>query len=245
MTTEAKHTYGTTLKRGANAIAEVKSITGPELSLNAIDATHLTSPDTFKEFVGGLRDGGEVSIEGNFYPGDTNGQAGLYDDLINATLQSFTITFPTAMATTWTFSGLVTKFKTDAPLDDVVPFSATIKISGKPALNITLSTGMSGWSGIEENGGAALTEVPGFAIDVFEYACTVNTASTYVKMTPTAAGHTITIYNHFDGASQTVASGAQSGELDLDAADSVTQIDVTVQESGKVAKVYTFYIVRP
>jgi len=241
----AKHTYTTILARNGNTIAEVKSISGPEMSLNAIDVTHLNSPDAFKEFVGGMRDGGEVSIEGNFYPGDTNGQKGLHDDLVAATMQTFVLTFPTAMATTWTFTALVTKFKTEAPLDDKVPFSASMKISGKPVLAITLSTGMSGWAGIEENAGAALVEVPGFAIGTFEYSCTVNTLSTWVKMTPTAAAHTITIHDYFDDSYQTVASGNQSGALDIGAADTVTQIDVTVQETGKVAKTYVFYIVRP
>jgi len=242
---DAVHSYGTTLTRNGNTIAEIKSIDGPELSMSTPEVTHLNSDDKFREYIGGLLDSGEVALEGNFYPGDTNGQAGLYDDMLNRTLQTFVLTFPAAMATTWSFSAYVVKFKTGAPEDGQVPFSASLKISGKATLNITLSTGMSAWSGIEENAGAALTEVPGFAIGEFEYSCTVNTASTWVKFTPTAASHTITIHDHFDDSYQTVASGNQSGALDLDAADSVTQIDVTVQESGKVAKTYTFYIVRP
>lgn len=241
----AVHSYGATLTRNGNTIAEVKSISGPKVSLSTVDVTHLNSDNKYREYIGGLLDSGEVTFDCNFYPGDSNGQAYLYTDMEARTLQTFVLTLPTAMATTYTFTALVTGIDLDIPEDDKVGISVTLKISGKATRGITASTGMSALAGIEDNSSAALSEVPSFAIGTFEYSCTVNTASTWVKLTPTAASHTITITDNYDSSEQTVASGAQSGELALDSADSVTQIDVKVQESGKTAKTYTLYVVRP
>ena len=243
--TNAVSSYGTTITYAGNAIAECNSIDGPEKSLNTIDASHLTSADHYKEFIGGFRDGGEVTLEGNFYPGDTLGQIALSTALDNATVGAFVITFPASTGTTWTFTALVTKFKTGAPLDDKLPFSVTLKISGKPTLGVTLSTGMSGWSGVEEAAAAALVEVPGFAIGVFTYSCVVDTTTTWVTMTPTAAAHTIVVTDDFDDSTQTIPSGNTTGQMDIGAADSVTLFTVNVKEAAKAAKNYYFYIVRP
>jgi predicted secreted protein len=48
------------------SIAEVNSISGPSLSRDTIDVTSLDSTSGYREFIGGFRDGGEVSLEMNF-----------------------------------------------------------------------------------------------------------------------------------------------------------------------------------
>src|SRR6185436_920891 len=50
------------------AVAEVKSIGGPSLSRDAVEATHMESPDDHAEFIPGLANGGEVSLVLNFRP---------------------------------------------------------------------------------------------------------------------------------------------------------------------------------
>ena len=70
MATNAAIGHGTLWKRGNGAspteafatVAEVTAISGPGISRDTIDATHMESPDRFREFVGGLRDGGEVTV---------------------------------------------------------------------------------------------------------------------------------------------------------------------------------------
>jgi len=244
MATNAIHTWGTILERTGNTIAEITSITGPELSLNAVDVTHLTSPNTFKEFIGGMRDGGEVAIEGNFYSGDTNGQIGLYDDLVAAIVQDFVITFPNG--TTWTFKALVTAFGVDTPLDDKVPFKATMKVTAKPTLGITALANMTAWAGTEENAGAALVPVPNpWVAGTYLYNCVVNTLSTYIIMTCTQATATIVIINGFNGIESTVLTGIPSGQLALDAADTITDFTVRITDAGKSPIEYVFRIVRP
>ena len=47
-------------------ISNVNNISGPSMSSEPIEITDHDSEDGFKRFVGGLKDGGEVSIEGRF-----------------------------------------------------------------------------------------------------------------------------------------------------------------------------------
>ncbi len=236
--------FGVTLKRDGTAIAEITNIGGVEVSRAMIDFTNNDSADIYREFKPGLKDSSEVSISGNFKAGDTNGQVGLLTDFEAGTLQAFILTFPTSITATWTFSAYVTKFKvSDFAVDGKVSFNASLKISGKPTLAVTASTGMSALTGIEEQAGGAITLLPTFAIGTFAYTVTVNTLSTYIKLTPTAATHVITISN--GTSEQTVTSGAQSGEIDLGVAGTITTITVTVTESGKTAKVYTITVSRP
>ena len=247
MVTSAVDAYNTILARTGNDVAEINSIDGPEMSLSAIDVSHLESPDNFREFIGGLRDGGEIAIEGSLIVGDTLGQIGLRDDLLNATVQDFTITFPTATGTIWTFKGLVTKFKTGAVIDDRLTFSCSIKVTAKPDMGVTLSANMTAWSGTEENGGAALVPVPNpFAAGTYLYNCVVNTASTYIIMTCTQATATsIIIVNGFNGIESTVLTTIPSGQLALDAADTITDFTVKIKDANKAVIEYVFRIVRP
>lgn len=52
------------------SLAEISNLTGPNLSRNWIDATHMESADTAKEFIAGLIDIGEVTCDCNFLPGN-------------------------------------------------------------------------------------------------------------------------------------------------------------------------------
>jgi hypothetical protein len=100
---------------------------------------------------------------------------------------------------------------------------------------------MSALSLADTNG--ALTPIPTFVIGTFLYTFSVLTASAWVKFTPTAANHTITIVCGTQ--SETITSGSQSGAITLGSAGTVTTITITVQETAKVAKTYTFYVTRP
>ena len=47
-------------------IAEINSITGPNKSRDTIDVTSLDSTGGYREFIGGFRDGGSVTLPMNF-----------------------------------------------------------------------------------------------------------------------------------------------------------------------------------
>jgi len=241
--TEAIAAYGTTLQWNAQPLAELTSISGPSISIDTIDVTHYGSASGFKEFIAGFGDGGEVTLEGNFLPGDTDGQYAFKVDAFAKAVREVIITFPAAAATTWTFNGLVTSLDFDEAKEEQLKFSATIKISGVPALAITASTGMATLTGKEQTLEAALVFVPAFAIGTFTYTVTVDTASDWVTLTPTADSHTITITCGTQ--IQTVTSTYESTSIILGLAGTTTTITVKVQQSGKVAKTYTLYISRP
>lgn len=62
--------FGTQFKRGDGGgvevftpLADVTNVSGPGLSRETIDVTSHGSPDAWMQFIGGLKDGGEVSLE--------------------------------------------------------------------------------------------------------------------------------------------------------------------------------------
>lgn len=249
MVTEAKIGYGTILKWGDNGgsiqIAELTKIGAVSLSTSKIDATTLTSPDSYKEMLPGLIEPGDVAIEGNFRP-DDSGQIAMLNDMNSRTKRDFTIEFPTALSTaTWTGEAYITAFAAgDATPEGVIPFSATLTITGKPTLNVSASAGMSAMTGIEETGSTALVIVPTVAAGTYTYvADPINTASTWVKLTVTAASQTIKVT--VLGVEHILTSGVQSEALTIDSAGTVTPIYIETKETNKSPKNYTLYIQRP
>lgn len=138
MTTQAFIGHGAEIAVGSGspvqyaAIGEVTSISGPSLARDAIDATHMASPGGWREFIPGLKDGGEITIEFNFVPGSQS-----YADLQAAFNSSdavpFRLTFPDGSpGTTWTFDGIVTGLESDMPVDDKATGTMTVKLTGEP-----------------------------------------------------------------------------------------------------------------
>ncbi|AQU06107.1 phage tail tube protein [Dehalococcoides mccartyi] len=231
---EAIKAYGTTLARAGNTIAELTGINGPAMSADTIEVTHHQSENGFREYIQGLKDGGEISLEGSFIPGDTNGQVGLISDFNEGNSQTFVITFPGNIAT-WSFSGIVTKIENQAPFDGKLAFNAAVKITGKPTLGISISDGLTTpYFAISES--AVITPVP--TGDKYTYVATVLNGITSVTVTPTALTGVITINGNV------VATGIASSAITLGAAGSVTVITIVVTETGKAPKTYTIYLSR-
>lgn len=138
--------YGTLLERRTSAagaspevwqlIAERVTIGGPTMSRDAPDVTHMDSPNGWREFVPGLKDGGEVSLEGNFVPTDAtqNAQTGLLSEFSNDVRGHWRMTFPTSPEVVWEFDAIMTGFEPSMPVDDKMSFSSTLKVSGEPTL---------------------------------------------------------------------------------------------------------------
>lgn len=140
--------YGTLLERRISAdgvspevwqlIAERVSIGGPSMSRDAPDVTHMDSPNGWREFIPGLKDAGELTVEGNFVPDDPsqNGETGLLSEFYSDVRARWRITFPLtgSPAVQWEMSGIMTGFELDMPVDDKLAFTATVKISGEPTI---------------------------------------------------------------------------------------------------------------
>ena len=238
MTTAAKSAFATTLSWNSQTVAELTNIGGVEITVDMIDVTSHQSTSGFREFIAGLADGGEVTIEGNYKYDDTNGQAAMYTDVAAKTSRTAVITFPSSIAT-WTFTAYISALKIgDSPIDGAIPFTATLKITGVPALATTASNNLSALA----VSGAGTVLVPVFAAATYSYVVNIGTAIATVTITPTAAAGTITVTAN--SASQVVTSGAASSAITLGAAGSVVEATVVVQETGKVAKTYTLYLTR-
>lgn len=233
------HAFGTTFSWNGALVAGLTAINGIELSVDTIDVTTHQSANYYKEILPGLIDPGEVSIEGQFDYTDVNGQQAMLADLNSRTARAGVITFPASTGSSWTFQGYITNLKIgDAPIDDKIPFSATIKPTGKPVFAVATSTGL---SAIVISNSAVLA--PTFATGTTDYVASVLTGVSSVTITPTASAGTITITAN--GASQVVASAAASSAILLGSAVSVTIVTITVQETNKAPKVYTIRINRP
>jgi predicted secreted protein len=125
---------GAVFKIGSTTVAEVTSISGPNFSADSLDVTTHGSADRYREFIQGLRDGGEVSIEGNY---TTASSALMVTQLNTSTAVTVTVDLPTTPSVTrFTASVISTGFSTEAPVDGVIPFTATFKVSGKPSLGL-------------------------------------------------------------------------------------------------------------
>jgi predicted secreted protein len=140
---EATSGIGTQFKIGDGAtpetfttVAEVKSIEGPELSLDLMDVTNMDSPSYYREVLPGFKNAGEVTLELNFLPAHSthNAVTGLLSKFEGRTLRNYKIVFPNIGNTTWSFAGYVTKFSPTANFDEPLNAAVTITVTGAPTL---------------------------------------------------------------------------------------------------------------
>jgi hypothetical protein len=143
---QADAAFGTLLKAGDggapevySTLGEIVSVGGPEIERETIDVTHMESPDKFREFIGSLKDGGEVEVGVNLLVDPAGAFMTKIEALIDDDDRSnFLIAFPDDNATNWQFSGLLTNFaKDDAEVDGKLGASYTLKVSGKPDFDFT------------------------------------------------------------------------------------------------------------
>lgn len=127
---------GTTLEMGETPmkVAGLTEIGGLQLSADTVDVTTLDSDGGYREFIGGFKDAGEVSLSGYFDNTVGKGQAEIYAAFESGSVTDFVIRFPESLNAKWSFKGIVTGFETGVTLEDPVSFAATIKVSGKPIL---------------------------------------------------------------------------------------------------------------
>ena len=142
--TAAKTGIGSTLKLGDGAspevfttIAEIRTIDGPGLGLEFVDATNLTSANNFREVLPTFKDGGEVTFEANWLPNNAthDGTTGIYGEWDNRTLSNYQLGFAGhSPAQRLAFAGYVTGISNNVPFDDIQTVNVTIKIDGAVVL---------------------------------------------------------------------------------------------------------------
>lgn len=110
-------------------IEEVTNITPPPVERDMVEVTHMKSPGGWKEYIAGLKDGGECQLEMNFIPAGP-GQQLLITMQTEDAPRPCRITFPDG--TIWQFDAWSTGFEPEVPLDDKMVSTANFKITGEP-----------------------------------------------------------------------------------------------------------------
>jgi hypothetical protein len=109
-------------------LAEVRDVNFPQIETDEHEVTHLKSPDKFKEFIAGLKDGGEFTATLNYVPG------GATDLLLTAALggtnRAVRIVIPDEAGAgvadwNWTLSAFVKRYAPDR-MEPNAPITATI-----------------------------------------------------------------------------------------------------------------------
>lgn len=117
---------GFLLKMNTVTVAEVKDISGPEMSADVVDVTNQDSPDNFEEIIPTLKHGGTTSFDLNYVPTDAT-QTDLLAALNARTLEDFTIDVG---ASTVSFSAYVVKWGMKFPVANVAIASVDLRVSG-------------------------------------------------------------------------------------------------------------------
>lgn len=143
MTSSAIWAYGSILQLGDGAtpevftaIAEITELTPPQMSRDDIDVTSHQSSDGYREFISGLRDGGEVTFKANWLPTNSthDGTTGLLETFNDNDTHNWKVILPNTLITI-AFSGFLTAFEPDLPIEEQAQLSGTIKVSGKPTVS--------------------------------------------------------------------------------------------------------------
>jgi len=112
-------------------IAEVKSVSGPELGMGIIDVTNMQSPNNTREFLPSLIDPGEVSFDINLLGGSVAHKA-LKTDMEARTRRNFQLVFTDANGSYLAFAGYLVGFGFSASIEEALSASLRIKVTSTP-----------------------------------------------------------------------------------------------------------------
>lgn len=111
-------------------IANVTNVSGPEIERDTHDVTAHDSSNSYREFVGGLLNAGEVSLEVNYDPREHDT---LISDMEDTTARDYKLAFPGTLGE-WAFKAFMSGFSQEAPVDDKLAAELTFKVTGKPTV---------------------------------------------------------------------------------------------------------------
>ena len=120
---------------GYQDIERIHTANGPSRDANLVESTSHDSTGGYREYIQGLKDGGEVTFSWNMQPDTTIGvyQQILRDGFDSGDVLQFRITFTDDTAEEWFFSGIVTGLSLanwNARDDSHLQEDVTIKVTG-------------------------------------------------------------------------------------------------------------------
>jgi hypothetical protein len=110
------------------AIANVVSIGGPDITVADVDVTVLLSPNLWKQYIPGFKEGGTIQMECRY---DHLQFAALFNSLGSA--QNYQILFTDGSK--FQCPGYLNALSTNIPLEEDVGSPFTLKVSGQPTFN--------------------------------------------------------------------------------------------------------------
>lgn len=112
-------------------LAEIISVPFPNPQISDVEATHMKSPNRRREYIAGLIEDGEGTVEMNYVAGSAT------DILIRAAVEdgvarSFKVVAPVSGGTTWEITGecIVKGYERTNPIDDRQTAVMTIRFTG-------------------------------------------------------------------------------------------------------------------
>jgi len=119
--------YGTTLSGATTgAIGEIVDVGLPDQTVDDVDVSTSDSPDKFMEFIPGMINAGQISLQLVYEKANYNTVQGA----LGADPEIWTITFPDG--STFACSGYIKANGGSSPIKDKIGQSVTLKLSGKP-----------------------------------------------------------------------------------------------------------------
>ena len=141
--------YGSQLKIGDDGttevftkVAEIIDISGPDMSRDVIDVTNQDSPDGWREFIPGLRDGGEIGVTANWIPADatqdaTDGVLSKFEDDVLHNWQIITANDGSSGTMTISLAAIVTRFNVNLAMEEQAKLDFALKVSGAVTIAAT------------------------------------------------------------------------------------------------------------
>ena len=121
--------FGTQLKRGATAVANISSLSGGGITLDTEDVTSHDSTSGFDEKVATILRSSQIKAEINYDPDNATHKALITDMLAKTKVTDFTIVLPGGQI--WAYAGAyVTGFEPSEPVAGKMTASVTITPTG-------------------------------------------------------------------------------------------------------------------
>lgn len=111
-------------------VADVTSVDVLDMSADTIDVSAHDSPAQWREFTAGMKDGGELSMDINYDPA----VHGTLSTAVGGNPKNMKIVMPDAGAAEVAFAGIITGFSAQAPFDDKLSATVTVKVTGVPVI---------------------------------------------------------------------------------------------------------------
>jgi hypothetical protein len=133
--------YGVTLTCDAAGTAypimEITDYGDFGISRSDIEVTSHDSDSSSNEYIPGLREGGELSLTGNYIGTDTSGQVwAMVTNLDDGSANTFTLTLPNTEASTFVFEAYTKSYKVKADLKGALKLTLVLKITGLPVFTV-------------------------------------------------------------------------------------------------------------